>query len=160
MRDYCKNAGTSGYVLGLSGGVDSAVVAALAKKAVGKDKVLTLIMPCSSNPKDEEDAKLVASKLGISYLTLRLENILNEFKKCYMTNISKLQEGNIKARLRMTMLYANAQCHNFLVAGTGNKSEIMCGYFSKFGDGGVDIEPIGQYYKTEIFQLAKSLDVI
>jgi len=164
MRNYNKDAGTSGYVLGLSGGLDSAVSAALAKEAVGKDNVIVIYMSCYSNPSSFYDAFSVAQQLGFIIRQEPLEEIYDiiiekrygSFKNCLLTNIAS---GNIKARLRMLILYDMANQNNKLVLGTGNFSEIKLGYFTKFGDGACDIEPLGNYLKTEIYELAKTLSI-
>jgi NAD+ synthase len=151
-----------GAVLGLSGGIDSAVVAALCKEALGvnmeeKSNVRLYAMPCGSNPKDLEDAQLVADHLELNLNIIDLNPSLTSMVAGQSFERSKLVYANIKARLRMTMLYAQACEHNAMVAGTGNKSELAIGYLTKYGDGGVDFEPIGDFYKTEVFEMAKVL---
>jgi len=159
MKNYVKGSGSKGYVVGLSGGVDSAVVAALAVKAVGVENVQGVIMPIESSPEDQKDAILVAETLGIRYDILDMYEMFEGMKNAYPYTVwnDNVFIGNIKARLRMTMLYQYAGEMDYLVAGTGNKSEDSIGYFTKYGDGGVDILPIVEYYKTEIRQLARVL---
>ncbi|MCX6709708.1 MAG: NAD+ synthase, partial [Candidatus Woesearchaeota archaeon] len=148
-----------GIVLGLSGGLDSSVVAALGKNALGKEKVHGMIMPSSSNTKsDYDDAVSLAKNLGISYEAKPIEGIIDSFRKTVLFN-EKMSYANIKPRIRMALLYGYANSKNYLVAGTGNRSEIMIGYFTKFGDGGADIFPIGSLYKTQVFELAKYLGI-
>ena len=148
-----------GIVLGLSGGIDSSVVAALGKNALGKEKVHGIIMPSSSNTKsDYDDAVSLAKGLGISYEAVPIEDILESFKATGLFE-GKMAYANIKPRIRMSLLYGYANSNNYLVAGTGNRSEIMIGYFTKFGDSGVDILPIGSLYKTQVFELAESLGI-
>lgn len=155
IGDQVKQADAKGVVVGLSGGVDSAVVAALAKRSLG-DEVLGLILPCHSQQEDEKDARLVASHL-------RLETCRNDLTAAYdsliavLPSADKIITSNIKPRLRMICLYYFASLKNYLVAGTGNKSEISVGYFTKYGDGGTDILPLGDLYKTEIIEIAKKL---
>lgn len=147
--------GANGVVIGLSGGIDSTVVASLAVKALGKDRVYGVIMPCLSNPKDEEDGKAIAGILGINYCVIGLEAMRNTILS--QISVSRLTDANIRARFRMVILYALAGERNNIVIGTGNKSELLTGYFTKYGDGGVDCEPIGDFYKTEVWELAKAL---
>lgn len=150
-----QEAGKKGAVVGLSGGVDSAVTAALCKRALG-DNVIAAIMPCESPKKDEEDALMVAARLGIHTVTVHLE-------KPFLALVAALSQAegvaraNLKPRLRMAVLYYLANVHSYLVAGTGNKSELMLGYFTKYGDGGVDILPLGGLYKAEVVKLAHEL---
>jgi len=144
--------------LGLSGGIDSAVVAALAKRAVGKDRLLVLFMPCNSDPRDLKDARLVAHQLGLKSKLVDLSSVYNNFMKILPGAVS-LARGNLKPRLRMSTLYYFANKLNYLVCGTGNKSELMVGYFTKYGDGGVDLLPIADLFKRQVRQVAKELKI-
>ena len=156
MYEYAENAKAKGYVIGLSGGVDSAVVAALAADAVGADNVFGVIMPIESRGDDRLDAELVAQELGIKYTVVELENTFRAMQKAFPVKQKKIEtQANTKARLRMTMLYNFAGEMGYLVAGTGNRSEDAVGYFTKYGDGGVDILPIAEYYKHEIREIAE-----
>jgi len=128
MRKQLKDSRAKGVVLGLSGGVDSALVAALAKEAFGKSRVLALILPCHSQNRDLKDARLVANKLGIKTKTLDLSKIYDNLIKI-LPGAGSLAKANLKPRLRMTVLYYFANKLNYLVCGTGNKSEIKVGYF-------------------------------
>ncbi len=152
-------AGDKPVVLGLSGGLDSSVVAYLAVEALGADKVHGLIMPSDSNTKkDIEYANLVCANLGFSHNTYHIAHIIDTYHE--ITKIKDLKIlGNVKARIRMTLLYVKANELNGLVLGTGNKTEIMTGYFTKHGDGGADLLPIGDLYKTEERELAKYLGI-
>ena len=153
-----KKAGAKGIVLGLSGGIDSSVVATLAARALGPENVLGIMMPSSVNqPQDIEDAKLVATKLGIKTKTISIQPMLDAFSS--QLKPEKRAVANLMARIRMCVLYYHANTRNYLVAGTGNKSEISIGYFTKCGDGGCDILPIGELYKTQVRQLAKSMGI-
>jgi NAD+ synthase len=150
-----------GLVLGLSGGIDSAVIAALSAKAIGGRNVLALIMPDerSSDPRDMKDAADYAEKLGI-----RREIIdISRLHACFMNSVGraggKLAEGNVKARLRMAILYFFANSEGMIVVGSGDRSELALGYFTKYGDGGADILPIGGLYKTQVRSLAARLGV-
>ncbi len=158
IKQKVKAAGAKGIVLGLSGGIDSAVVAALAKGAVGKDNLLVLFMPCNSHPQDLKDAKLVAHKLGLKFKLVDLSKVYDDFLKILPGAVS-IARSNLKPRLRMCTLYYFANKLNYLVCGTGNKSELLVGYFTKYGDGGVDILPIADLFKRQVRQLAKELKI-
>ncbi|MTI70938.1 MAG: NAD(+) synthase [Firmicutes bacterium] len=159
LKEKVTNAGCKGVTVGLSGGIDSAVVAALAKKAF-PNNTLGVIMPSHSNPEDEEHARLLADSLNIETkkidLTETFDTLLEELDD---KGDNQLAVSNIKPRLRMTTLYYFAQKNKYLVAGTGNKSEFTIGYFTKFGDSGVDILPIVDLVKEEVRDLAKYLNV-
>ena len=144
--------------MGLSGGVDSAVVASLAKETVGRKRLLALILPCHSQAQDLEDAKMVAKKLKIKTRILDLSKIYDNLIKI-LPKTGNLAKSNLKPRLRMLILYYFANKLNYLVSGTGNKSEIMVGYFTKHGDGATDILPIGDLLKKQVRQLARELGI-
>ncbi|MFH2070727.1 MAG: NAD(+) synthase [Elusimicrobiota bacterium] len=152
-----KEAGAKGTITGLSGGLDSAVVALLCKKAVGKNH-LCLILPCESSRKDVSDAEHIARKFKLKTKTVNLTPIYRHFLKI-LPPARKIARGNLKARLRMITLYYFANKLNYIVSGTGNKSEIIMGYFTKYGDGGVDILPIGNILKRDVRKLACLLNV-
>ena len=158
IRKQLKDAGAKGIVMGLSGGVDSAVVAALSKEAVGRNRVLALLMPCQSQKQDSEDARLVAKKLGIKTKRIDLSNIYDNLVKI-LPKSGGVALANIKPRLRMLTLYYFANKLNYLVCGTGNKSELMVGYFTKHGDGATDILPIGNLLKKQVRALARELGI-
>jgi NAD+ synthase len=158
LAEYATRAGAKGYVLGLSGGIDSATTAALCLKAVGKETV-GVLMPCNSQPEDARMAKFVAAALGLATVTVDLGPVFDLFVEELPMPVSGLAQANIKPRLRMACLYALAQARGYLVAGTGNKSELMVGYFTKYGDGGVDVEPLGALYKWQVRELAQVLGV-
>jgi NAD+ synthase len=162
IDDYCKSAKADGIVVGISGGIDSAVTSALCSKAIGKDAVLGLGLPCLSNPKDLSDAKLFAAQLGIEFITFDLTSVYEEIMKITANDIesNNLATANLKARLRMATWYFTAQSKgNYLIGGTGNRTELAIGYFTKYGDGGVDFEPIGGLYKCEVREIAKKLNI-
>jgi NAD+ synthase len=158
IKFHVNKAGAKGLVLGLSGGIDSAVVAALCKLAF-PDNTLGIVMPCDSQSEDEYFAKKVASSLNLKTEILILDKVYNTFKKILPQNKSLKHSGNIKPRLRMASLYYYAGINNYLVAGTGNKTEISLGYFTKWGDGACDILPIGDLYKSEVKILAAELNI-
>jgi len=162
IRSFVKRAGAEGVVLGLSGGVDSAVVAALAAKALGSRKVFCLGMPCDSDPSDLVDAKKVSKHLDVQFEVVDLNQLYTDFLKAreFSTDkdeCSSLACANLKARLRMATVYLEANDLNYLVIGTGNRSELLCGYVTKFGDGACDFEPLGNFYKTEVVEMAREL---
>ncbi|MBI5573268.1 MAG: NAD+ synthase [Elusimicrobia bacterium] len=158
LKTKLNSAKKSGIVVGLSGGVDSAVVSVLCRKAAGSKNVLCLILPCQSQKTDITDAKKVAKKFGLKTETVDLTKIYENLTGILPT-ADKLAQANIKPRLRMLTLYYFANKLNYIVAGTGNKSELTIGYFTKYGDGGVDILPLGDLYKSEVRGLAKYLKV-
>jgi len=155
-----KHAGGKPVVLGLSGGIDSAVVAFLAVEALSADKVFAPILPSSTNTVwDLKYAQKIVTLLHVPYSMFHIQSILKSYKQSLNLKLSKQNLGNLKARIRMSILYAKANEIGGLVLGTGNKSEIMTGYFTKYGDGGADILPIGDLYKTEVRALAKQLKI-
>jgi NAD+ synthase len=171
LRERAGVAGAHGYVFGLSGGIDSAVVAKLCQLAFPQ-RVLGVILPCYSHSQDEEDARLVANAFSIPIARVDLESAfdaltdsLTHAVKGMPTHVDtidikqQLPEANVKPRLRMASLYFLANSLNYLVAGTGNKSEITLGYYTKYGDGGVDVLPIGGLVKSEVRALARELGV-
>lgn len=161
IKEKMSEANAEGIVVGLSGGIDSTVSAYLATEAVGKDKVFGVIMPSTTTPtEDKVHGTDLAKILGIDYRELAVDSILNEF--LLVTNeddYDKVAIGNLKARIRMSILYYYANNKNYLVEGTGNRSELLIGYFTKYGDGACDMEPIGHLYKTYVKQLAVHLGV-
>ena len=155
IREKAEEAKAEGIVVGMSGGVDSSVVAVLAKKTV---KTLGLIMPCHSGPSDVKYAKMVAEKFGIETEVVDLSDVYDSLIKI-LPDSDKKTKGNLKARLRMSVLYYFANRNNYLVAGTSNRCEIAVGYLTKYGDSGVDIEPLGNLLKSEVRKLAKELGI-
>jgi NAD+ synthase len=158
LRDYADDAGLDGYVVGLSGGIDSACTAALCQRAVGGN-VLGVLLPCHSSPGDAEMARLVADAFGIETVLVDLGPSFDALVAALPPGQSKMAVANVKPRLRMAALYALAQTRCYLVAGTGNRSEVLVGYFTKYGDGGVDVEPLGNLYKWQVRELARELGV-
>jgi len=147
----------NGVVVGLSGGIDSAVVLSLAKLAF-PNNTLAIFIDIESSPRDHDDAIKIAKAKNILIKTI---NLTNEFKliKNRIGVKEKLSIANIKPRLRMLTLYAYAQENKYLVLGTDNAAELLLGYFTKFGDGGVDLLPISQLTKNEVKELAKELKI-
>lgn len=157
IKNKVDEADAKGVVLGLSGGLDSSVTAVLCKKALGEN-VLGLIVPCHSDPQDLRHAKLVADKFKIKTQTIDLTETYDTIVK-NLPSGNKTSLANIKPRLRMLTLYYFANLRKYLVVGTGNKSELKVGYFTRYGDGGVDLLPIGDLYKTQIIKLACKLGI-
>ncbi|MCK4994936.1 MAG: NAD+ synthase [Candidatus Omnitrophica bacterium] len=157
IKTKVKNAGAKGLIFGLSGGIDSAVIAALAKKAVGNNH-LALMMPCHSSKSSITDARVVIKKLGLRSKKVDLTSLYD----CFLNTMGKannLAKANLKARLRMMTLYYHANTLNYLVVGTGNKSELFMGYYTKYGDGGVDILPIADLLKKQVREIARLLGI-
>ncbi len=155
IKDQVDKAGAQGVVVGLSGGIDSAVVAALAKRSL-PDNVLGLILPCHSQKEDAEDARLIASHLQLETTTIDLSPTYDSLTTI-LPPADKSITANLKPRLRMITLYYFASLKNYLVTGTSNKSEITAGYFTKYGDGGADILPLGDLLKFQVIEMAKQL---
>ena len=160
IKTYVQNSGCKGVVIGLSGGVDSAVTAILCKEAIGNKNVKCLFLPDDTTPDlDIKHYQLIVKKFGLSSKKKDISNIVKEISSNCIIKPDKLALANIKARARMIVLFEYANMTNNLVCGTSNKSEILVGYFTKYGDGGVDIMPIGDIYKTQIYELAKYLNI-
>jgi NAD+ synthase len=167
LADWIKTrvleAGCKGAVVGMSGGLDSSVVAALCIKVFPKN-TLGLIMPCHSNPRDKEHAESVAQKFSIPTKTVVLDDIYDEYLKVLPDfkpdkSLTQLAQANLKARLRMITLYYTANQLKYMVVGSGNRSELTVGYFTKHGDSGVDILPLGNLVKKEVRELARFLKI-
>ncbi|MBM3911200.1 MAG: NAD+ synthase [Thaumarchaeota archaeon] len=158
LKNKISESNTNGIVFGLSGGIDSVVVAYLCSN-VFKKNALALIMPDSKiSPKTEtQDALKIAGNLGLDYKLLDINPIHASFSKYLEPNETAL--GNLRARIRASILYYYANAKNHLVVGTSDKSEYLIGYFTKFGDGSSDLMPIASLYKTQVRELAKTLGV-
>jgi NAD+ synthase len=172
LRQQVEAANAKGLVVGLSGGVDSAVVARVAQLAMG-EAVLGVIMPAHSDPQDQQDARLLAERFKLPVVVVDLSTMCDELNSLVQQALANQSAGalavadapprlalaNLKPRLRMTTLYAVANRFGYIVAGTGNRSEIAIGYYTKHGDGGVDLLPLGDLVKSEVLALARELDV-
>jgi len=160
IKTYITQADADGVVLGLSGGVDSAVVALLTTRALGKKHVHCLFMPDAATPdNDRRHRHLITTKYKIPCTTIDITPIIDTYTTVLGKRPPKKTLANIKARARMILLFTYANQTHRLVCGTSNKSEMLVGYFTKYGDGGADIQPIGDLYKTQIYQLAKYLGI-
>lgn len=164
LRLQVSQAGKKGLVFGVSGGVDSAVVAVLAQKAF-PEECMALLMPCQSNLDDLLHGQLLVEQFNIPYRILELDNAYKLLCTQYESYLKlegdrgQLLRANIKPRLRMTTLCYSAQARDYLVAGTSNKSEWSVGYCTKYGDNAVDIQPLADFYKSEVYELARYLDI-
>lgn len=178
LKEKLEASGADRFVLALSGGIDSAVVCGLCTRAVGADKILAVMMPSSSDPDDAEAAQEVADAFGVMSTTVVLTDLADHFyqsvpdSKTLWSEIlgvdstnddteapTKLATANVRPRLRMITLYYLANLSQGIVVGTGNKSESMIGYYTKYGDGGVDLLPIVDLYKNEVRSVAKAIGV-
>jgi NAD+ synthase len=155
--DFIRWKARKGAVIGLSGGLDSCVVTKLCVEALGRDKVLALIMP--DKGEDMTDAISFAKSLGIEYRVIDISGILRDLEEELDKTNDRVVLGNLKPRVRMVILYYYANLLGRIVVGTSNKSEILTGYSTKYGDCAVDIEPIGGLYKTEVKKLARELGI-
>jgi NAD+ synthase len=177
LRQRLNESGARGFVFGLSGGVDSAVVARLCQLAAPSN-VVGVLMPCHSDPRDEADAKIVANHFGVPTIRMDLAPSYDHFTAALNDATAALPKeqllgstgvpddikarvpmANVKPRMRMATLYYVANTLNYMVAGTGNRSELSIGYFTKYGDGGVDLLPIGDLLKSEVRAMARELGV-
>jgi NAD+ synthase len=175
MRQRLHASGGHGFVVGLSGGIDSAVVARLAQLAA-PGHVLAILLPCHSDPQDTRDAMLVANHFSLMTVRIDLASSYDALVADAQAVLAALPDhmrattpldplrgrvplANIKPRLRMATLYFYANSLNYLVTGTGNRSELAIGYFTKYGDGGCDLLPIGHLVKSEVRAIARDLNV-
>ncbi len=163
IRIKIDEAGSSGAVIGLSGGIDSALTAYLAVEAAGRENVLSILLPEKgiTTKNDIDDAMEIVRILGIDNRIIEISKVLSSFSSI-IPDFDKdniLANGNLKARTRMCILYYHANLMRRMVIGTGNRTELLLGYFTKYGDGGVDIEPIGGLYKTQVRGLARHMGI-
>lgn len=161
IRQKVEESGAGGVVIGLSGGIDSAVVSKLCYDALGGEKVLNIHMPYRISPSiDLEHVKQFCNQYGMELKIIPIDEMVDAFSR--VLNISQTDKslmGNIMARCRMIILFHHARLLNRIVMGTSNKSELLIGYFTKFGDGGSDFAPIGDLYKTQVRELARRIGV-
>jgi NAD+ synthase len=162
IRKEVEESGASGVVLGLSGGVDSSLTVALCVRALGGDRVLGLIMPTGFTPKEDlEDAINLARDLGIKTEIINIDGICSTFMDALQIDPNnpayRIPLANLRARIRMAILYFYANLYNYLVVGTSDRSEYLIGYFTKYGDGAADISPIRHLYKMQVREMAAYL---
>jgi NAD+ synthase len=163
IKSKVDAAGANGVVVGLSGGLDSSVVVALCARALGPKNVCAVFLPEDETPSDDrKDAESFAKSIKVDYRVVHISHDVDALKdslKEARVTTSKNVIANLKARVRMAILYGIANSKNYIVAGTSNKSEMLVGYFTKYGDGGSDIAPLGDLYKTQVRQLAELMDI-
>ena len=163
IRDKVLAAGCKGVVVGVSGGLDSSVLAVLCHRAFPQS-ILGVLMPCYSSQEDMEHARTMASQFFVPNKTVVLDTIFDTLLKALPgdrvdPSINRLAEGNLKSRLRMLTLYYFANQLKYMVVGSGNRSELSIGYFTKYGDGGVDILPLGGLVKGQVKELGSFLGI-
>lgn len=164
VRQRVDEADAEGVVVPMSGGIDSTVTAAVAAAALEPDRVLALGLPChKTEALDTSDARTIADGLGIEHREIQLRGLLDLFEERVTSTIGSTDDryviGNVIARLRMICAYYAANTRSALVLGTANRSELLLGYFTKYGDGGADLFPLGDLYKTEVRALAPRVGV-
>ena len=160
LRDGVENAGASGLVLGLSGGVDSALAAALAARAIGTERVHAFFLPYrTSDSQSALDAAAIATRFGIALTTIDITPQVDAYFDRVDPEADRVRRGNKMARERMTILFDQSKKFGALVTGTSNKSEILLGYSTVFGDNASSLNPIGDLYKQQVWQLSRFLGV-
>jgi NAD+ synthase len=161
LKNETQRIGLNKIVIGLSGGIDSAVSACLSVKALGKENVICILMPYKTSSKESiTDAELLVKELGVQSKIVEISGMVDAYiEKTNEKNISNVRKGNIMARMRMIVLYDESAKEKALVVGTGNKTEILLGYSTLFGDSACAINPIGDLYKTQVFELARHLGI-
>ena len=160
LQGHAMVDGLDGIVVGLSGGIDSALTALLARDALGAEHVLGVLLPDADYPEAlRVETEEYGRSLGIETRTVPIEGVVRAAESALPELAERVALGNAKARVRMILLYAIARERRRLVVGTGNKSEILLGYFTKYGDGGADLLPLGDLYKTEVRALAAELSL-
>lgn len=161
IRKCVDDTGCEGLVIGLSGGIDSAVVTKLAAEAIDPGRILNVFMPSRVTPASDYKSTLELSQMwGTEYRIIDIQPAVDALTAVLLSDVeAPLERGNISARCRMTVLYNQAKKRNYLVVGTSNQSEIMTGYFTKFGDGACDMTPLANIYKTEVMQIASMIGV-
>jgi len=163
IREKVADAGGKGVVVGLSGGLDSSVAVVLCRRAF-PEAMLAITMPCHSNQEDLEHAQVLADQFSIPTKTVALDTTYDALLKVLPDDkvdveVSRLAQANLKARLRMLTLYYFANRLNYMVVGSSNRDELILGYFTKYGDGGVDIQPLGNLLKGQVRELARFLSI-
>jgi NAD+ synthase len=160
IRNETQKAGIKKAVIGLSGGVDSAVSAFITSKALGSENVLCVMMPYKTSSRDSiTDAEKIISALNVKSKIVDISDMVDSYLRKCDEEISKVRKGNIMARMRMIVLYDESSKENALVIGTGNKTEILLGYSTIFGDSACAINPIGDLYKTQLWDFAKYIKI-
>lgn len=160
INSYCRESGFKKLILGISGGIDSAVSAALAVRSVGAENVIGIMLPSpSSSPESLQDALSLVKYLGIKHEIRPIDFLVNHYFENVEPDADRLRKGNWMARCRMLSLYDLSAKYHALVVGTSNRTELLVGYFTQFGDGACALEPIGHLYKSEVRLLARHLGI-
>jgi len=162
IQEYVEESGVNGVVIGVSGGIDSSVALALAVEALGKEHVTALILPDRrTTPKQDVDDALTLAKLfGVKHYLINIDEIVDTYSVLPFFDLEdNIATGNLRARIRMNILYYYANRFSYLVLGTGDRSEILIGYFTKYGDGAVDLLPLACLYKTQVRHVAHWLGI-
>lgn len=160
VKEYLENSGAHGVVIGLSGGLDSSVLLAVLVKAISPSKVTALILPDSSATPEEDtrDAIELARSMGVEHHVVYIDQIVEAYRIAPFIQITNnISTGNLRARIRMNILYYYANKYNTIVAGSSDRSELLIGYYTKYGDGAADILPLGCLYKTQVRELGRLL---
>lgn len=159
-RDQLEATGADGYVVGVSGGLDSAVAVTLAAEAVGSDAVTGMVLPGEpSDPEHMADARELIDELGVEGRDIDIGPIVEEFQSGTPYEAGHVAMGNVRARVRMVFTYLETNVDGGLVVGPDNRSEYLLGYFTKYGDGAADVRPLADLYKTEVYDLARAIDL-
>jgi NAD+ synthase len=160
IRRVVRKSGANGVVVGLSGGVDSSVVLALCVRVLGRENVLAALLPSKHTPPgDTEDAVRLADEWGVRRISVAISPLVDSLISAVGSGAEKLARANVQARVRMTILYYLANLQGLLVVGTGDRSEELLGFFTKFGDGGADFLPIAHLYKTQVRLMGRHLSI-
>jgi len=160
IKTYIKNSGCKGVIIGLSGGIDSAVTAILCNNTFGKKNTNCVFLPDNATPKlDINHIEFLVKNFNLNCEIKNLDYYFKNIDGLFIKKSNDFAMANVKARVRMLILYEYANMTNNIVCGTSNKSELLIGYFTKYGDGGVDIMPIGDLYKSQVLELAKYLKI-
>ena len=160
IADAVQSASAQGVVVGLSGGIDSALAAALATRALGASRVHAVFMPYrTSNPGSARDAAAVVERLGLALSTIDITPMVDAYFATAEPDADPVRRGNLMARSRMAVLFDQAKKHGYLVLGTSNKTEILLGYSTVFGDNASSINPLGDLYKQQVWQLARYVNL-
>lgn len=159
-REFFKKQRFQKAVIGLSGGIDSSLTVKIVAEAIGKENVVGAIMPEKTNtPESKEYALELAEELGIKTVEININEFFKPFYKMLPWEQNRASKTNLKPRIRMIVLYNYANKNNAIVVGTSNKTELMLGYFTKYGDGATDFLPLGNLFKTEIYKLSKTAGI-
>ena len=160
ITEVLNQSGLSKLIIGLSGGIDSALSATLAVKAIGKENVIGVMLPYKdSSQASFDDAKTLAEFLGINYYKVDITPMVDAYFSTTGMDANSLRKGNYMARMRMIVLYDFSAKYQALVVGTGNKSELLTGYCTQYGDSACAFEPLGHLYKSEVWNMARMLNV-